>query len=948
MYDLFSQHVSTSIAAFEAGLQQPAETFHRHKLVELYLVYSLFRRLFRQSSKPDSKMFKKLWELQKKVPFVPLYGRAVWAPPEFLNAYAAFPDVGSLSPPNKPEELHKYRVEFLKDMDAKLPKKAHELYMQVLVWMVRFESELMDVKSKQMNTAGAVVAARGKLALNGLLLAQTMQTWLSLNVLAHIHLQVSFRKDNLRPLCAFAEMLKCIQATFHRRSGMLAEYLPQLCAHAQFTMRRFFLPLKHKLDSFQKPDDSKLDVLAAVNLTLDTLSSAPSENRQVVLDLSLCVAQIKNLLKDPERDEIRYQSWKLSMLSGSQQRLRKLTDTSFLYFAIDLVPIWTREMFEQPDHARRLPYLLAALRDPVHMLLGAQHHSTPAAHYKLYAWHISRVLENELIEPLCRNVETDLRLHIHSVILSQDSLRKSQNYSSSASLQRLLALRPVRLFGRILDLRSRVVSYLEHVFYNLNTLALHDWRTYAEMRNLALDKYGLQLADPQLPGSASYADQLDVLEIMRNIHIFVARFHYHMNTQVFVERALDQKHVAALDISQLAHSLRTHGLGITATTVNFTYQFLCQKFLIFSEFLYDDHIKSRLLKDIRYFRERKDELEQRYPYDRSERFHRDIRKLGVTEDGRTYLDQFRQLVTEMGNALGYVRMVRSSLLHTVSNATTFIPDITKLPNFKANAIEAKLPQDTIDAAANLDGVISNLSKNFAQGTDYFKILVAVFVDVLSASDQQHLKNFYIIVPPLTLNFVERMMEQKERLNKKGKAEASFCDDGFALGLAYILKVLDQYEAFDALHWFESVAIRLRNERIKVAEEQKSRKADEQQTLQLTLTRLTNLQSEFEQLFFSFSGARIFFRDQGKKKEEPAAAADASAAPVDASAASAPPASTSSSMPPGPPMSGPPGPPGPPVGPPVGPPMSAMPGPPPGPPMSAMPGPPPGPPMMPPF
>ena len=39
-------------------------------------------------------------------------------------------------------------------------------------------------------------------------------------------------------------------------------------------------------------------------------------------------------------------------------------------------------------------------------------------------------------------------------------------------------------------------------------------------------------------------------------------------------------------------------------------------------------------------------------------------------------------------------------------------------------------------------VLSNLSKNSASGTDYFKILVAVFVDVLAGSDQQHLKNFY--------------------------------------------------------------------------------------------------------------------------------------------------------------------------------------------------------------
>jgi WASH complex subunit 7 len=32
-------------------------------------------------------------------------------------------------------------------------------------------------------------------------------------------------------------------------------------------------------------------------------------------------------------------------------------------------------------------------------------------------------------------------------------------------------------------------------------------------------------------------------------------------------------------------------LGVLNTTVNFTYQFLAQKFNIFSQFLFDDYIK---------------------------------------------------------------------------------------------------------------------------------------------------------------------------------------------------------------------------------------------------------------------------------------------------------------------------------------------------------------------
>ncbi len=46
---------------------------------------------------------------------------------------------------------------------------------------------------------------------------------------------------------------------------------------------------------------------------------------------------------------------------------------------------------------------------------------------------------------------------------------------------------------------AEVEQYLDRTFYNLTTVALHDWRTYGEMRNLAQQKYGLHLLEAFLP-----------------------------------------------------------------------------------------------------------------------------------------------------------------------------------------------------------------------------------------------------------------------------------------------------------------------------------------------------------------------------------------------------------------------------------------------------------------
>lgn len=156
--------------------------------------------------------------------------------------------------------------------------------------------------------------------------------------------------------------------------------------------------------------------------------------------------------------------------------------------------------------------------------------------------------------------------------------------------------------------------------------------------------------DDHLPAQ-TLEQGLDVLEIMRNIHFFVSNYNYNLNHQIFVENKSDNKHLNTINIGHIANSIRTHGTGIMNTTVNFSYQFLRKKFGIFSQFLFDDQIKARLAKDARFFKENTASLEQKYPFDKAAKFNQSIRKLGTVDGNTTYLDQFRMLITQIGNFL---------------------------------------------------------------------------------------------------------------------------------------------------------------------------------------------------------------------------------------------------------------------------------------------------------
>lgn len=50
-----------------------------------------------------------------------------------------------------------------------------------------------------------------------------------------------------------------------------------------------------------------------------------------------------------------------------------------------------------------------------------------------------------------------------------------------------------------MSVTAYVEHYLDMTFYNLTTVALHDWKTYGDMKNLAQQKYSLTLTEPHLP-----------------------------------------------------------------------------------------------------------------------------------------------------------------------------------------------------------------------------------------------------------------------------------------------------------------------------------------------------------------------------------------------------------------------------------------------------------------
>ncbi|KFB35440.1 AGAP003906-PA-like protein [Anopheles sinensis] len=456
--------------------------------------------------------------------------------------------------------------------------------------------------------------------------------------------------------------------------------------------------------------------------------------------------------------------------------------------------------------------------------------------------------------------------------------------------------------------------HLSDVFYTLSTISPSEWRIYREMRTIVDRKYGVRLVDDQLPrttaedrrGPRGHGQDDDILALMEDFETFIGSYGYDLHGQLFIERQLATPAgggpsgggvVNVVKIEHIANSIKRHGPGIISTVVNYAFQFLRQKLFTFSHFLYDEQIHSRLAADAKKLSTEGADgagtassgastvSTPSYTYDRALAFNRRIRNLGLSDDGETYIDLFRKLICQIGNAMAFVRLLHSGALHECTGAAEFLSN---------PSTSDEQPEEPLDAVSHKSAVtvwrqdMAAVRASWRLENEFFRLLLNAFDGFRRRrADQQkdggesaqvdnfaHLELFYLIIPPLTISYVEAMLKAKETIAKKDR-HGTFLptDDGFVMGLSYLLTLLNQTAAFNSLHWFKEVHTKYAREMAKLNQQsagthhllQQSSTldgaADEKMlpTVSLTRKRLNAMQHEFELLQYNLSSSKIFFK-----------------------------------------------------------------------------------------
>ncbi|KAI5723753.1 hypothetical protein M8J76_010468 [Diaphorina citri] len=793
-------YIKLNITKFE-NKQLSVLTYHKClHFIKICMLYAFHINTYGMN---DKKLFRQVWECFKKYTSITIYCNIVWFPDVFFQRHVNI-NINSIIDKKSVQTISSIRDNYILQSHENLYKEVNIYYIYVLSWIVKFDHLIKkDISYMRLNEIKQIVS----ILQDGITLSGKIKRILINITNLYYTLNKPIVKNNVMYICKLAESLKFIELSFQNNFIHICEIFNKIISFQQYQSLSLLSNIKKNVNA-----SKNVELLTSLVLVEKLLKGSCSNDRLLIIKHSFAFMN-KSLIKEDDFNNLYKSVNHLSMIYNLENIIGDNCNLSFLYFHKNLINIYIRNNTTNHLYIKYISNIINDVCD------------INPSEKDVYL----NEIQNNIITPLCTNIETDLRLHSHLHLqvekLTLDKVENNLNHEFLLNPELFL------IFNEYLDIKYKIENYLDKTFYDLTTIALHNYKTYNEMRNIAKYKFQLNVIQNNLP-SKTLDNGIDILFLIRNINSFINNYNYNINNQIFIENKSNSKFLNTITIAHIANNIRIYGIGIINTLINYIYQYLCKKLKFLIKYLYNENIKSKLIKEIKFYRDNKIKFNQKYPFDRAEKLLKSVKTIQeepdtTDENGHlNYLERFRLVITQVGNAIGLIRMIRSGSLHYCANSVQFVPNLDSVDDIEAKfltptdnseATQAKpnkLSDNTRECLKNLDTVLKKSINNLHDSTDYFKLIINVFKPLLSNTN---IKHFYILIPSLIYHYVQYIIKIKEKVNKiksntfaiSSQEILNFTDDGFILGLSYLIKIFNVHNLYNSLDFYASVVEKYR-------------------------------------------------------------------------------------------------------------------------------------------
>ena len=870
----FNLYMNSRIKKINSNMDKLTETYEANDLFQYLSLLGFYIKLFGKDS--DKNILKLAWLSQKKIANINIVGISYFNIKNFLEKFDEFKRGVSLDPPNVDKQIKAN----LTSLEKQLPFIINNYSKNLISWATKMDSIFSNSKDFAPKFQGnpkllETTSNKIKLIIEGLCTANYLRKNVSFILDSHFSLGIQLNKELINQLTIGIELIKVVEFEFSKLMNLICLNIPIFNRALLFPIQDILKKVAEKAQKKYKDGKSTneqlyKDALSASSIFYTCTQSVQSELRLVIEKLCFSTITAKEMLDDNSYDTINENLWTIEILNQLTREITRCCDCSFLY----LYQTIFQDAFENiyNDRPKRIYYFIMALNDienPLHYIKFKENDGIDDI--KRLRKVTIETFEKCFMKQLSEQLEKDLQIQVHSTFI--EGLDGAEY--SETNLQSYLNIQPFRFFDIVFDVKRYMEEHLNKKFYQMTTLNLNNYQTYQRMRVLARNKYGLNLHEVYLPNQNLVTGK-DILEVVRNLTSFAKGYTHNLHSQQFIEIVKDGSYINIIGVQQILTSLYTHGKGIINTIINTAFGYISKNVGTIIDIIRDDYIISMLREEHKFWEEQKANINYNYPLERGQNLrqkiiaYNDNKKNGI-------IPKCIRIITQIGNVVSLIRCIRTALMDynsqnvnllTTYNTNEFSNLIDRIslspdsdPSSKSSQISQNMITNTqnslIDSSKLFCKTISALKQTGENEINYLLLLVSAFSESINTEKIPYIDLFAFLLPPLIITFIDTAINAKDNLLKKNKSEecSYFSDDGFIMGMCYLLKLFMADKKFESLNWFPSV--------IQFYNNKKGDKKTDKYTGgidTLNEREISSYKEQFELQYYTYTSASLLFTD----------------------------------------------------------------------------------------
>ena len=811
----------------------------------------------------------------KKIATIPLVGISSFNIESFLNTFKEFKNISF-----EPSNVTKHVKSELNTLEKQLPYLINTYTVKIFSWTTKIETFFFDSesfsKNKLSDTESLIDSGtkKAKIIIEGLCIANYLRKNISNILETHLNLDIQLTQELINSITSGLELIKVIESEFNKLMSMIGLNLNllnrALLGPIQVILKKVAEIAQKKVkDGKSTNEELYRNALSGCTIFYACSQAVQSQLRLVIEKLILSTISAKEMLDESSSKTLSENLWMVELINQLSREVKRCTDCSFLYLYQNILP--TSYKYIYSDRPKRLYYFMMAVNDIEKPLYYNKHKENDGIEMiKLLRKTSFETFEGYFLKKLAKEIEDDLRTVVHSSFIEG---LESTSYSD-VNLNTYLNIKSFKFFDKVISIRRYIEEHLNMNFYKLTTLNLNNAQTYQKMRVLAKHKYGLNLHEVILPNQ-NLEQGKDILDIIRNLNKFAKSYTHNMHSQIFIEINNGSSYINVIGVQQIINSLNTHGKGIVNSIINKAFGYISKSIRNLLGILFDDYILSLLKDEKTFWEQNKATIKYNYPLERAMSLRQKIINLDENKVVNN-ISKCIQFITQIGNAVALSRCIRTALMdynsQNVNLLTSYnIDDFNNLVqqlilqvksdpvNPNVNNISPNMLSNTQNSLNDANRLFCDMVNSLKQTGEinYLQVLVTSFQGSLSPEKVPDIDLFAFLLPPLTITFIDNAINARDNLLKKNKSEemAYFSDDGFMMGVCYLLKVFSADKKFESLSWFPSVISYYNAQKIQRKNEKGSHGVDT-----LNERQITSYKEQFELQYFTYTSAAILFNE----------------------------------------------------------------------------------------